>query len=339
MARDARIGAIGAEPIRQLYWEGKTEDADRLAKELLQANTSGIALASGAASTSLLADLGITAGTTVIDTIADGRDLGNNLAKNAIFDLLGHGIGKTFRAISNLPIIRRMKSTFTGIPKRVLDNGNISTYKGTIWSTPSKGYAQQFAGDGKVYQVLVDPSEVKMLEAPIPSQGEFYPWSNLPYTYKNGKFEMLPTNYVDDSYGVFSDARASMIHNNPSMARPGELDDIKNLELRRRIGIDTKRFNNPVKAKREGLLDAIFTDDIVDASVADGFSGVHFYGINDGPSLYKNYSVDIPIDEAVYNPHTPHWILPDNRSKWSLLFKDLDKIKIKRLGGCIKEHV
>ena len=115
-----------------MYGEGRSEEADSLAKQYIKANSAGIALASGAASTSLLAELGITAGTTVIDTIGDGSGLGKNMAKNAIFDLLGHGIGKTFRVISNLPTIRRMRSTFTGIPKRVLDNGNISTYNGTI---------------------------------------------------------------------------------------------------------------------------------------------------------------------------------------------------------------
>lgn len=60
---------------------------------------------------------------------------------------------------------------------------------------------------------------------------------------------------------------------------------------------------------------------------------MHFYGIQDGPSNFGEYIIDIPIDEAVYNPHTPHWILPTNKSKWSLLFKDLNKLKIKKHGG------
>lgn len=329
MARDARIGAIGAEPIRQLYWEGKTDEANQRAKELLKANTAGIALASGAASTSLLADLGITAGTTVIDTIGEGdsKNLAKNVAKNAIFDLLGHGIGKTFRAIDNLPIVRRMKSTFTGIPKEVLDNGNISTYNGTIWSTPSKGYAQNFAGDGKVYKVLVDPSELKMLEAPIPIKGTYHQWDNLPYTYKNGKFSTLPTAVIDDGYQIFSDPRVSYIHNYPKYAKKGEIDATKSLILRRHKG-----FENP-KSFGPGISEAVRTDDIVEASAKDGFSGVHFYDIWDGHTKYKNRSVLVPIDEAVYNPHAPHWILSANRSKWSLLFKDLNKLKIKKHGG------
>lgn len=109
MARDARIGAIGAEPIRQLYWEGKTDEANQRAKELLKANTAGIALASGAASTSLLADLLTTAGTTVIDTIGDGdsKNLAKNVAKNAIGDLLGFSAGKALNHFIDLDIIKK----------------------------------------------------------------------------------------------------------------------------------------------------------------------------------------------------------------------------------------
>lgn len=36
MARDARIGAIGVEPIRQLHREGKHEEAQQRAKELIK---------------------------------------------------------------------------------------------------------------------------------------------------------------------------------------------------------------------------------------------------------------------------------------------------------------
>ena len=109
MARDARIGAIGAEPIRQLYWEGKTEEANQRAKELLKANTTGIALASGAASSSLLADLLTTAGTTIIDTLGDGdsKNLAKNVAKNAIGDLLGFGAGKALNNFIELDIIKK----------------------------------------------------------------------------------------------------------------------------------------------------------------------------------------------------------------------------------------
>lgn len=120
MARDARIGAVGAEPIRQLYWEGKTDEANKRAKELLKANTAGIALGAGAASSSLLADLLTTAGTTVIDTIGDGdsKNLAKNVAKNVIGDLLGFGAGKIVnKYLSTTPL---KKQWF--LSKKRLDN-------------------------------------------------------------------------------------------------------------------------------------------------------------------------------------------------------------------------
>ena len=49
MARDARIGVVGAEPIREMYNNGQAEDAQRLAKQYLKANVAGISAASGAA--------------------------------------------------------------------------------------------------------------------------------------------------------------------------------------------------------------------------------------------------------------------------------------------------
>ena len=144
---------------------------------------------------------------------------------------------------------------------------------------------------------------------------------------------MLPTNKVYGNTFTFSDPKASLLHNNPHIAKGNELDNIDKFRIKKHAGIDTDKFNNPVKAKREGLSQAVFTDDIVDASAKEGFSGVNFYGIQDGPSAYKGYLVDIPVDESVYNPHTPHWILPNNKSKWSLLFKDLNELKIKKHGG------
>lgn len=341
MARDARIGAIGAEPIRQLYWEGKTEEANQRAKELLKANTTGIALGVGAASSSLLTDLLITAGTTGLDTVAEGnyKNFGKDLAKNAVMDLFGHGLVKGFTALDNFPIIKRMKTTFTGVPANESTLGEAMyqrtpTYTGTIWSTPNQGYAEAFARDGKVWKVLVDPNEINMLEAPKPMDGTYFPWTNLPFTRIDGQFKMLPTNKVYGSNSfTFSNPKASLLYNNPNLAKGNELEGIDKFRIQAHGGIDTSKFNNPLKAKREGLIQTVVTDDIVDASRKEGFSGVNFYGIQDGPSMYRGRYVDVPIDEAVYNPHTPHWILPTNKSKWSLLFKDLNKLKIKKHGG------
>ena len=100
-ARDARLGAVGAKQVRDLYSEGKNQEAQDLAKSYAKANTAGIALAGGAASTGLLGDLMVTGATTVANTFIDGdtKNFGKNLLFNAAFDLAGHGSGQLLRNI------------------------------------------------------------------------------------------------------------------------------------------------------------------------------------------------------------------------------------------------
>lgn len=94
MSRDARIGAVGAEPIRQLYSEGKTEEAKELAKQYAKANIAGMTMTAGAANTAgLVGDLAITGISTLADTAVEGNtdNFKKNLAINAMFDIAGKG--------------------------------------------------------------------------------------------------------------------------------------------------------------------------------------------------------------------------------------------------------
>lgn len=102
-ARDARVGAIGAQQVRDLYTEGKNQEAQDLAKQYAKANTTGIAMAGGAASTSLLGDLFVTGTTTAVDTAIDGNasNFGKNFLFNASADLLGRGVGKLIGKAAN----------------------------------------------------------------------------------------------------------------------------------------------------------------------------------------------------------------------------------------------
>lgn len=96
MARDARIGAIGVEPIRQLHREGKHEEAQQRAKELAKANIAGIAMGAGAANTAgLIGDMAITAAATAADTAVEGNtnNLKKDLTTNLLFDIAGKGVG------------------------------------------------------------------------------------------------------------------------------------------------------------------------------------------------------------------------------------------------------
>ena len=59
-ARDAKIGAIGADQVRQLYKEGKDELAKKLAEDYLKANIAGIATGVGGAGTlTSISEIGI----------------------------------------------------------------------------------------------------------------------------------------------------------------------------------------------------------------------------------------------------------------------------------------
>lgn len=95
-ARDARIGALGAQQVRDLYSEGKDAEAQALAQQYAKANTTGIALASGTLSSNLISDLILGEALTAVDTFIDGdiSNLGYNLASNISGEILGHGIGK-----------------------------------------------------------------------------------------------------------------------------------------------------------------------------------------------------------------------------------------------------
>jgi hypothetical protein len=79
--------------------------------------------------------------------------------------------------------------------------------------------------------------------------------------------------------------------------------------------VDTKRFIDPMKAEREGLISLYKTDDLVKDSEKLGYNGVNINTVYDGSALYRNELVDVPINESVYNPNTPHWVLPEGKSK------------------------
>ena len=96
MGRDARIGAVGAEPLREMYASGQSEEADKLAKQYVRANTAGIGIGAGAATSNILGDLLVTAGTAGLDTL---------LEDDINFKKVVSNIGKAIAADVVIPII------------------------------------------------------------------------------------------------------------------------------------------------------------------------------------------------------------------------------------------
>lgn len=321
-ARDARIGAVGAQQVRDLYNEGKTEEASELAKKYAKANTTGIALTSGIANTGLLGDLLTTGATTTIDTLIDGEvnKLGINTVKNVAADVIGHGITK---GINKYNRIKGLKESYTGVPHKgtykdphIAMDENFPNYNGTIWTSDSQELAREYAKDnGRVFKVLVEPDKLQMVETPIPSNGEYFPWGYLPYKLENGKIKMTDSELVDSA--IFANIKDGLEHSK-LMVNPNRTSE----QVR-------KSYSKSLK----GRAGKTTTDDIVNASYEQGFDGVNFNGVYDGYRMIEGYPVDAIVNESVYNPHVPHIVLPENKSKWSLFFKNMDKLMVLENGG------
>lgn len=86
-ARDARIGAVGAQQIRDLYKQGKTKQAQKLAEDYTKANMAGIAL--GAAGPTIISAYSNPFVRTALDVVS-----GIDGIRNATTD---NGIRKTIR--------------------------------------------------------------------------------------------------------------------------------------------------------------------------------------------------------------------------------------------------
>lgn len=202
-ARDAKLGAIGAQQVRDLYSEGKNQEAQDLAKQYAKANTTGIALAGGAASTGLLGDLLVTGATTSADTFIDGdtENFGKNLVKNAAVDLIGHGAFGALKKIRFDDVLAKIKHPtwqkyYHGSPYPFDIN---NPYMGTgndagIHATKNYSVAEYFtegSKDGVVYEFW----------APKPSREFIDLHSNglemlIPHNYHKTDFE-LNRNFYD----------------------------------------------------------------------------------------------------------------------------------------------
>ena len=227
------------------------------------------------------------------------------------------------RPIKNAKKISKMKEMYTGVPHRVTSNDphismddSFPTYNGTIWTTDSPYLAKHYAEDtGKVFKVLTDPSELHILETPKPVKGEYFPWAHLPYTYDSG-IKITDSKLIDS--GILPSIEEGLKFKKAVLSNS---NSDKNVEL-----IKNQEF-------LKGRIGGGKTDNIVENAYIDGFDGVNFYGIYDGPHLKDGYYIDTPTNETVLNPHTPHIVLPENKSKWSLLFRDLDKKTVLKRGG------
>jgi hypothetical protein len=136
--------AYGARAM-QAFSEGDVEKAKEIQREEDKQSTKalikGATFVGGGLSSNLLTDLAITGLSTLADTAIEGNfnNFGKDLTLNTGLDLLGHGSGKLIRILSNIPVIKRLKTTYTGVKHIPLnDNPKISmdeafpNFNGTI---------------------------------------------------------------------------------------------------------------------------------------------------------------------------------------------------------------
>ena len=218
-ARDAKLGAVGAQQVRDLYSEGKNQEAQDLAKQYAKANTTGIALAGGVASTGLLGDLLVTGATTSADAFIDGdtENFGKNLVKNTAGDLIGHGVFKGLRYFNGKPIFVKEMENGIGEGLYHLDYGdakgafksgsyikNGHLYPGKtdvdgqldyIWFNESKPYATAVRGKPFSRTIIFDQKDIPGI---LRVREQNYPigqWNG-----KSGfvtKHEMVTSNPID----------------------------------------------------------------------------------------------------------------------------------------------
>lgn len=277
--------------------------------------------------------------------------LAKNLAQIAYIPLGDFGFevaGKLFpyalRTAKNIKKIRNMKEAYTGVPHKPVNmaadvlkymDEEFPSFNGEIWTSNSKNYAELFARGnsydlakkGKIYKILVDTKTGNFLDTPTPVKGSYYHWKELPFDVNDaGKIVIKPSTLAE-----FPNAA-----NNIEDAI--KLRDLSNAE---RIAAQNKNFLWQTVPKR--VVDPItkvssipktITDDIIRAQRRFGYDGTIFHNIDDGESIFnvagKEIRANIPIDEIVLNKNTPHIVLPENKSKWSLLFKNLDNLTVGR---------
>lgn len=220
-----------------------------------------------------------------------GYKIGGNTGRTIgglVGGIIGGGVGAGVKPLATkINKIANLDTYYTGIPYDKINNKNDSNL---IWSTVGKDYPRKHINDrggGIIKKILINSKELNIPEAPKAKEGQYFGWRDLPYYFKDGKFN-------------FSDYA-------------------KTLEGGYTKGVNS---NNKLKLVIGDLLES--TDNSVGRAIREGHDGLKLYDIGDGSSLTKN-GVEYwsPVDELIIKNSVKHYSLPENSSKWSLLFKKM----------------
>lgn len=241
-AKDAKVGAVGAEQVRQLYSEGKDDAAQNLAKIYTLANAAGIGTAAGA--NVYFSNPFIKLAT---DTYFAGDGIHNALSDN--------GVQKTFRLAKNGDYWGATKSAIgdvldlsgTGdlikIGSRIARPAyralhaydSISPYGYDRAFARFKGYAADLISNPKVN------TELPKWRANFPVEGDLVwvrPYSAQPSRYVNARqdawaiYNNLPQTYGtydkvgDRTYRFSDDVNKSILENYNNIHAPRDVDSM-----------------------------------------------------------------------------------------------------------------
>ena len=238
------------------------------------------------------------------------------------------------RSIQNFKTINGLEDSFyTGVPHKQINGSelfmdeNFPNYNGTIWTSDNIDYARSFsnnsAQNGKIYKVLF-PKSQRILETPKANSGEFFGWRNLPFTKTNSGYRLTEGTITTPTYFVKKEG-------------PGMKSVLERTVISPEISQKRLKPLSPEEIYSLTGKEVTTTDRIVDDAIKNGYQRVRFNDIMDGGSVTKDgHWYDDTINENVLLPHTPHFILNPEQSKWSLLSKDLNKIVIEKQGGILK---
>lgn len=202
-------------------------------------------------------------------------------------------INKMPKLVSNAIRIKNMKMGYTGVPGNFEEN--FPKYTGRIWLTDNIDLANHFAirppkPKGKIFKVFYEPAKNNVASAP--KYDHLVHWKYLPYDFVDNRF-ITNSNFNINNI-KFKTENIPIIKNNTV----NTADDVVN---------------------------KVFNSDYNILELPNIYEGVSMGFINSKPTYFNTLkNTDIILKE-----NTPHVILPINKNKWSLLFKDIDKLLVK----------
>lgn len=361
-ARDARIGAVGAQQVRDLYAEGKTEEAQDLAKQYTIANVTGIALGAGAGSTLATADKIGWVPTLVTEVTGTTGSLAGGVVGKALDDklntkwiaptlgvvgsVIGGGLGykglinagaKGYLKGSSEGIIKRYNTPFiSDVAGNMAKNAKIIIPKSLALDAYSNGSFKSNWRDRAIYMrhhdLEHDVGISKLSDEELLNHFDLKNFRNnrtkevyLDRTY-DGQYTVFPLEWFDRLNNT-GDERVSFILKHPLKTKlPNYTNLDEQIELASRANIGTKR---------DQFIRALNTNTEYNASLPKGSVGYAegnvlygMYGGHPSGKIYTTFAKDdfSPLAQLTLGHEGAVHASRNLDDEWVLRYLDENKI-------------